>query len=101
MKLRTITNFVAFVKGGVKMRVEILRGIWWIVALVALVWFESSGAALAQYRNNTAICRIWYTLSNKDRAVAGHTLTQECTDGAHSAPFGNWGVDSNYNDHAG
>lgn len=39
------------------------------------------------------VCRFEVQLVNQDRRITGHHLSAECG-GIHSAPFGNWGVES-------
>lgn len=44
------------------------------------------------------VCRIEYSILNKDRYVYGGVDNECSTRGLHSAPFGNWGVDSELSD---
>ncbi len=41
-------------------------------------------------------CKIRFHLKNALRVVRSPNLTQECPGSGHSAPFGNWGVDSDW-----
>ena len=41
------------------------------------------------------VCRLSVAGLNRDRKVSGEIAT-ECPAPVHSAPFGNWGVTSNY-----
>lgn len=65
-----------------------------VVVLVCVVGGLRS-QVYAQKEGN-GVCRIEYRLVNKERYVIGHFLSAECPGEIHSAPFGNWGVESNY-----
>lgn len=59
------------------------------------VLLQPTAILLAQ-KQGTGICRLNYRLVNRARHVDGHHLAAECPGFTlHTAPFGNWGVDSN------
>lgn len=62
------------------------------VAVAVLVPF-TTGRAHAQ--NTTDRCETTTIYENRTRRVFGTNIATECSGGIHSAPFGNWGVDSN------
>ena len=62
-----------------------------IVMLAALAAFPADG----QVGRRREYCEVTLTAENQMRIVDGAVNT-ECGAGIHSAPFGNWGVSSNY-----
>lgn len=68
-----------------------------IVSLVVMILILS--LAVTHPTLAGAKCKVEYHIFNKDRMVVNSNLWQECggaKDCGHSAPFGNWGVDSKY-----
>lgn len=66
-----------------------------VVLVLCIVISNLTGSVYAQKAGN-GVCRIEYRLVNKNRQIAGHLLSAECPGSIHSAPFGNWGVESNH-----
>lgn len=50
------------------------------------------------WKGEAQVCTISYSVFNKDRYVHGPINTECSTSGAHSAPFGNWGVNTESSD---
>lgn len=65
----------------------------WVLLIVASLIFTPG---LAQ-SSEEELAIIVITGQNKNRTVAG-SVNEECGGDGHSAPFGNWGVSSNYGD---
>ena len=64
--------------------------------LLALTFlFVSTTASLVSQGFSQEACIIILEGQNKNRTVAG-AVNEECGGGWHSAPWGNWGVSSNY-----
>ncbi|MCW5980130.1 MAG: hypothetical protein KIT09_18755 [Bryobacteraceae bacterium] len=66
-----------------------MKRLWTEAALLCLV------AMLARWPGEAQICRLSVAGLNRDRRVMG-PVSAECPHPLHSAPFGNWGVTSNF-----
>lgn len=67
-------------------------------ALLILAWVAASvTGTLPAQSTDEEIAIITLTGQNRNRTVAG-AVNEECGGDGHSAPFGNWGVASNYGD---
>lgn len=65
------------------------------LTLSVLVFLLAAGGGSMDAQASEQTCVIVLTGQNRARTVAG-VIDQECGGGWHSAPFGNWGVSSNY-----
>ncbi len=64
---------------------------------VAVALLSTGGGLLAQEVGFTDYCVVFYRGENHSRTIgASSSIRAECGGDGHSAPFGNWGVTSNY-----
>ena len=71
-----------------------MKNFWFTFLALTFLFVSITDALVAQGFGEEA-CVITLKGQNRSRTVAG-AVNKECGEGFHSAPWGNWGVDSNY-----